>query len=1100
MKNRMVTRRFCRRSRVLLAAAAAVVIPLRRAAAQNSEWIGGSSNWNNAVNWAPAGVPGAGDTVSVTSGVVGASQTITYDYPGPDVALNQLTLDLLGGAGTFSEILSMSANNLEAGAETVGFFGKATFNQGGGANTIDTGALAIGMLADSSGTYTISGGLLNANGADDFGASISVGSYGTGAFKQTGGTTTANSDLDIAFNSSSTGNYRLSGPGTLSVGGNLNVGYFGTGAFVQSDGSNTVAGGLFLAILTNSTATFALSGTGSLSVSNGEFVGDGGTASFNQTGGVNSLTGGNPSLFVGFNANTTATYTLSGTGTLMTADGSAETIGDDGTGTFIQTGGVNLVGAGGMDSQLIMGGLDGSAGTYALSGTGSLAVDGNEYVGESGTGVFNQSGGMNTVNGGLYLGEFSSTGTFLLSGTGTVSVGFGEYVGNQGTGIFNQSGGVNLINGPDGNLFLGEFQGETGTYILSAGSVTAGGSEFVGDNGTGVFNQSGGVNSLSGDSSGLFVGNNFSATGTYLLSGTGLLNVSSGANENVGCSGAGVFNQTGGTNTLTGAGVLTLGTDFGSAGSYLLSGNGTLSVDAGETVGDFSPGLFNQSGGINTVGTALNVGLNAAGTYILSGTGTLFAHNENIGGVGGAGTFNQSGGLNAATNVTIDDTSSYTLSGGLLVGQVNEYVGYFNLGAFNQTSGTNDVPGGSNLYLGYIQGSTGSYTLSATGTLTAGSEYVGYQGVANFNQSSGTNAVTGYPGLTVGYDGPTSTYVLSGTGTLSSQIEAVGRFTAGIFNQSGGLNTVAAIGQNTTELDIAVSVGSVGVYNLTGGTLGTSNVYVGGAGPGLALVLGGAAGGTGTLTVKNTGSLGVAGILKVWNNGRVNLDVPKTNVGTLTLVNKGIVNLNGTLNINYGSPGGDPVASVLTYLKNGYNGGAWAGTSGIISTSAQIQGVPALSVGYADGNTDSGAVAAPNQIVVKFTLVGDANLDGTVGFADLVTVVQNFNKASDWAHGNFFYGATTNFNDLVAVVQSFNKSTPPPGGQSVDLGGGSTSLATGGSTLLTAGATIPLMNSTDVQLPEPGIAAVVVMAGLLASRRRRKVQWPAYDRITHRQI
>jgi hypothetical protein len=95
-------------------------------------------------------------------------------------------------------------------------------------------------------------------------------------------------------------------------------------------------------------------------------------------------------------------------------------------------------------------------------------------------------------------------------------------------------------------------------------------------------------------------------------------------------------------------------------------------------------------------------------------------------------------------------------------------------------------------------------------------------------------------------------------------------------------------------------------------------------------------------------------------------------------------------------------------------------------------------------------------------------------------VVQNFNKAgTDWAHGNFGYGASTNFNDLVAVVQNFNKVLPPPSGSGVGLGGGSTPL--------TAGAAIPLMSGTDVQMPEP-CGAVMFAAGVFAllSRRRRK--------------
>jgi hypothetical protein len=170
------------------------------------------------------------------------------------------------------------------------------------------------------------------------------------------------------------------------------------------------------------------------------------------------------------------------------------------------------------------------------------------------------------------------------------------------------------------------------------------------------------------------------------------------------------------------------------------------------------------------------------------------------------------------------------------------------------------------------------------------------------------------------------------------------------------------------------------------------------------------------------------------------------------------------------------VTSVISYLQSGYNGGTWTGTAGIISTSI-TGGSPGLSLGYADGNTDSGTPAGPNQIVVKYTLAGDANLDGLVNFNDLVAVVQNFNKSgTDWAEGNFLYGSSTSFNDLVAVVQNFNKILPPPSGSDIELG---TTI-------------IPLSRGIEIQpdavrVPEPGGIGLATLAcgGLLSRRRRR---------------
>jgi RHS repeat-associated protein len=125
------------------------------------------------------------------------------------------------------------------------------------------------------------------------------------------------------------------------------------------------------------------------------------------------------------------------------------------------------------------------------------------------------------------------------------------------------------------------------------------------------------------------------------------------------------------------------------------------------------------------------------------------------------------------------------------------------------------------------------------------------------------------------------------------------------------------------------------------------------------------------------------------------------------------------LEINY-TPGNDPLAAIQGYLKTAYNNDTWTGP-GITSSNAAAD--PSLyAVGYTDGNLDAGTPAAPNQIYIKNTLAGDANLDGTINFADLLAVSQNFNKTNeDWAHGDFNYDGTVNFADLLLVSQNFNK-------------------------------------------------------------------------------
>jgi hypothetical protein len=692
----------------------------------------------------------------------------------------------------------------------------------------------------------------------------------------------------------------------------------------------------------------------------------------------------------------------------------------------------------------------------------------SEYVGDSTMGTLSQSGGSNTIGSALCVGnEYGSTGTYILSGTGSLSVDGGEYIGGPdgGLGIFTQSGGTNTVNG--GAFFVGYQAGNElaggGTYKLSGGTLATSAQfagEYVGYLSAGTFIQSGGLNTI--NDAHLTVGDG--RVGSYVLSGVGSLAVT--GDEIVGYFGLATFNQSGGTNTINQApglgGALVLG-DSGT-GTYTLSGTGSLSVAGNEDIGLGGTGIFNQSGGTNTSNSSLYVG-DFTGTYSLSGSGLLSAGTEYVGS-GGTGIFNQSGGTNATSGLYVGDgrpsTGTYTLSGtGSLIVTGNEYVGDKANGTLSQTGGTNTINGGNSLYVGYgnFGFSTPTYNLSGTGSLAAtGYEYVGYSAAGNFIQSGGGNETSGlYLGYAATYVG-TGTYTLIGTGSLTaSGNEYVGYSGIGTFLQSGGVNF-------TSELDLGYGSGSVGTYTQSSGTTTINGgLYVGGSSSGC--------GGTGLLTVCNSGQLSVAGTMKVYDNGLVNINGGSTTIGGLSICADGVVNVNSSLVINYGSPANDPISSIVSYLQSGFNFGTWTGT-GIDSTNAaaSVGQSPLFAVGYADGNTDVGTSAGPNQILVMYTLAGDALLDGTVNMTDLLIVAQNYHKTGeDWAGGNFTYDQNgyVGFEDLLIVAQNFNQILTPEGDSLISIGGNVEPLA--------------------VKVPEPSAMALttVAAAGLLARRRRR---------------
>ena len=84
-------------------------------------------------------------------------------------------------------------------------------------------------------------------------------------------------------------------------------------------------------------------------------------------------------------------------------------------------------------------------GVFDLSGTAQLAA-GRQYVGMAGTGSFTQSGGTNTVAGGLVLAQgASSTGTYNLN-AGLLSV--AGISAGSGNAAFNFGGGTLGTLGP----------------------------------------------------------------------------------------------------------------------------------------------------------------------------------------------------------------------------------------------------------------------------------------------------------------------------------------------------------------------------------------------------------------------------------------------------------------------------------------------------------------------------------------------------------------------------------------------------------------------------------------------------------------------------
>ena len=135
---------------------------------------------------------------------------------------------------------------------------------------------------------------------------------------------------------------------------------------------------------------------------------------------------------------------------------------------------------------------------------------------------------------------------------------------------------------------------------------------------------------------------------------------------------------------------------------------------------------------------------------------------------------------------------------------------------------------------------------------------------------------------------------------------------------------------------------------------------------------------------------------------------------TLDLTDNDMIDLYGT--------GSTPYSTIRSDINGAADGGKWDMPGLTSSVAAADPGTYGL--GYAEASalgdtTFDGVTLGGNAVLVKYTLLGDTDLRGSVGIGDYDTVLSNFGTAQDWSGGDFHYGGTVGIGDYDDVLSNF---------------------------------------------------------------------------------
>jgi autotransporter-associated beta strand protein len=714
--------------------------------------------------------------------------------------------------------------------------------------------------------------------------------------------------------------------------------------------------------------------------------------------------------------------------------------------------------AGGGAGTLVLGTLDdqGAVQVITKSGNGALTLSADATSLVNGT-IFNITGGTLNSNSGNATGGYAAIN--VASGA-TFSIGADQVIGSLGDYMGPVVNGATVaLNGH--TLTVGTITDQTSTY---SGRIVDG-------SGSGSLNKSGlGTLTLAGAST--YSGATTVGLGTLLVmntsgSATGTSTVTVAATNQAFLGGTGTISGavsvTSNGNIFAGAetgtpgevaGVLNIGTGSQLTGVTLLDVTGINTAD--EIV------IGGGSGAV-TLGGVLNVGDPNATAYAIGQDYTILDFGSHTGTFGTLNLPTLAGGLAWDTShlYTNGPTGGYidVIAAGPTSLVWDNHLSITGDGQTwdNGAGGTSQNWNAGGTASGFIQGAAvlfndsnnGNYTVNLASNVLPGSVTVNSAGSYIF-QSTG--------GFTIrDYTSPT-TLTQSGGGTLT--IENPNTFTGA--TSVSGTGTFLHLTSTGTLKTAQLTVAAGSSAQIDG--LLTNNPAV-------------IANGNITLGAADSSNDPTAGLLQrsmssltIGTGATVAIAPGSPSTGTVltlgSLIDSGTLDIaNNRVFIDYGS-GPDPIASIAAWIRNGFY--SLPGPAIISSSIASDDSLTGLSygIGYADGKDGEVAGLVSGEIEISFTLLGDANLDGTVNSEDFTPFSHNLGQNGGWDQGDFNYDGTVNAEDFTPFSHNLNQSAV---------------LATAQAGILDSADGISLTN-----VPEPASAALLVIAGAGILRRRRR--------------